>query len=60
MDELNRFKFLTVPIARFFVSVKSTQEFADEPKILYELFGKQDIILYLCGEIPHTIPIPLL
>jgi len=59
MDELNRFKLITLSID-FFVSVKSTQEFADEPKILYELFGKQDIILYLCGEIPHTIPIPLL
>jgi hypothetical protein len=59
MDELNRFKLITLSID-FFVSVKSTQEFADEPKILYELFGKQDIILYLCGEITHTIPIPLL
>ena len=29
-------------------------------KNLYELFGKGDFILYLCGEITHTITIPLL
>ena len=29
------------------------------PKNLYELFGKGELFLYLCGEIPHTITIPL-
>jgi hypothetical protein len=29
-------------------------------KKLYELFGKGEFFLYLCGEIPHTITIPLL
>ncbi len=29
-------------------------------KKLHELFGKGEFFLYLCGEIPHTIPIPRL
>ena len=29
-------------------------------KKLYELFGKREFFLYLCGEITRTIPIPLL
>ncbi len=28
-------------------------------KNLYELFGKGEFFLYLCGEITHTITIPL-
>jgi hypothetical protein len=31
-----------------------------QEKILYGLFGKRVFSLYLCGEIPHTITIPLL
>ncbi len=29
-------------------------------KILYELFGKGALFLYLCGAITRTIPIPRL
>jgi hypothetical protein len=29
------------------------------PKKLYVLFGKREFFLYLCGEITHTITIPL-
>ncbi len=29
-------------------------------KNLYELFGKGEFFLYLCGEITHTVPIPRL
>ena len=38
----------------------SGKSFCGSIKILYELFGKGEFFLYLCGEIPNTIPIPLL